>query len=247
MLICLQIAFALSFQFSQNPGIIEVNIEGEIQFIITDPAGKRSGFDPVKQQRFDEINRSYGVMSVDSEDPEIEAPPSVKQFMTYTPLEGDYRLVVKGLLSTRVTSNILMARSTRGDSKVFEFEAVLDSGQSVEYLLQFDQVRNAPFRVSRVLSDHSLRQDLDNCYKLQLLGAKQLYIDLSHRVDKYEEWIQKADTAKARQELEKLGKKLDEVYVKSKGPSKDPNHFIKEDAYRILKEDVGGLVEYLSR
>ena len=222
---------------------ITVRIDGDIEFVISDPAGNRSGFNLFDKVNYVEINDSYGVMSIDSEDPDVEAPPSVNEFTTDEPLEGRYSLTLFGTRPTKYRLSIVMIR-TLSDGGVSVFHGLIDSGQTQEYSFEYTPEVGKEYLASRLIESSSLRQDLENCYKLTLLGTKPLFIDLDHRVSKYEEYIEKDESAKARHELEKLDKKLDEVYEKtSKGNSADPNHFIKEDAYRILKEDVKSLTE----
>lgn len=230
----------ISVSLSQDREFFRLEISGNIDFVVKNPDGKRSGFDPLVNRKYVEINDSYGVFSIDSEDPEIDAPSPVNEFMDDEPISGAYKVTLFGMKPSLYRISVSMSRTIK-DGHLVESRGVIDSNQVIEYALQYDRSPGRPYIVERVIEGRTLRKDLDNCYKLQLLGAKPLYVDLSHRLEKYEEWIQKGDTAKARQELEKLSKKLDEVYEKSKGPSKDLNHFIKEEAYRILKEDVGGL------
>ena len=102
---------------------------------------------------------------------------------------------------------------------------------------------------TKVVASSSLRQDLANCYKLKLLGQRELYADLSRRADKFEKYLSHEDSLKARQELLKLKEKIEDVYKKSeksvekKGPVR--RDFISEDAYRILDEDIRSLLEQL--
>jgi hypothetical protein len=220
---------------------IDIGARGEVEFILIDPSGRREGIDPRSGLRFREINNSYGVFSLDSEDPEIEAPPPVIEFITYSPLRGEYALTVVGVGRSQYSVAITLAWA-RASGAVMKVEGVIDSLQAVKYVIRYDSTKTNS-SVKKIVVEGSLRQDLDNCYKLTLLGARQLYDDLSHRVDKYEEYVRENESSKARLELEKFSGKLDDVYAKTKGPSRDPNHFLSDTAYRILKEDVQGLMK----
>ena len=222
---------------------MSVLVDGGVEFVITDPQGRRSGFDISTGTRYDEINKSYGVMSIDSEDPDIDPPESSMEFATQSPLNGEYLLLLQGTKLAKYELCVDLIQDL-GKSVRFEYSGVIDSSGLQVFFLNYSSVIGDFIGAEREIEGKSLRTDLDNCYKLNLLGKKPLYIDLDHRVSKYEKYIEKEESAKARHELEKLDKKLDEVYKRtSKGKSADPNHFIKEDAYRILKEDVKRLME----
>lgn len=233
--------FSVSFLVAQERDFFRVMIHSDVDYVVVNPDGKKSGFDPTTKTTYKQINDSYGVMSVDSEDPDIDPPPPVYEFVDDEPISGEYMLTLHGTSLSKFNLFVLLTRSLE-DGERKNVIGIIDSNQTTEYVVRYDRSPGKPYVVEKVIENRTLRRDLENCYKLQFLGGKPLYIDLNHRVEKYEGWIQKADTAKARQELKKLEKKLDEVYEKSKGPSKDPNHFIKEEAYRILKEDVMGLM-----
>jgi hypothetical protein len=226
----------------ENPRIT-VRVDSRIEFVITDPQGKRSGFNPIENTKFVEINDSYGVMSIDSEDPDIEAPPAVAEFDDDAPTKGTYSLTLFGTRIAAYRMSITMSR-TLDDGDVLVIRGVIDSGQTQTYSFDYTPEVGKEYKVSKVIVSNSLRQDLEGYFKLNLLGGHLLFRDLSRRVSKYEEYEEKSNTTKAVHELVKLAKKLDEVYKKTiKGKSSHPNHFITEDAYRILKEDVVELMK----
>lgn len=220
--------------------VIDIGAWGEVEYVVTDPKGRRAGVDPRSEVRYGEINNSYGVYSVDSEDPDIPAPPSVMEFITYSPIAGTYRLTIFGVSPSKYRIAVTMA-ARPSLSTVLTLEGVVDSLQSVEYSFHYDTTgRNAWFR--KIIEPQSLRQDLDNCYKLDLLGGRPLYTDLKHRVKKYEQWMERRGAVKARHELQKLKEKLDQVHKKTKRGTQDKNHFVTDLAYRILQEDIEALL-----
>lgn len=230
----------LKLSFAQDYQKLDVAARGHVQYIVHDPTGKREGKDPRTGAEFSEINGSYGVFSLDSEDPEIDPPPSVIEFAAY-PVLGEYSITIIGIGPTEYSLTVTTAWSLRS-SQVSRFEGVIDSLQSIEYVIHYASEKETSW-FGKVVRTGTLRQDLDNCYKLKLLEGKPLYTDLRHRVDKYESFLSKSDTVNAKSELEKLGKKLEEVWEKSKGPSRDPNHVLKDAAYRILTGDVRALLK----
>ena len=95
----------------------------------------------------------------------------------------------------------------------------------------------------------SLHQDLRDSYDAELLGPKELFAELSHRLDKLDKYFADKDSSKARHELEKFQEKIDQVRketVKTElKKQKLPKHFISKDAYEILTEDVSILLKHL--
>ena len=236
ILFILIVAQYLTSSAQTSDSTIVVHLVGPAEFVVRDSSGRKTGFDPILEVDYKEIPGSaYGTGGAGSEDPNYP-PIEYSEFALDNP-DGKYTLEIIGVDGGKFELRGFFLRG-KGVGREFLSLGVISEGQRVFYDLTYEVTPLGEMSIARRFESSSLRQDLDNCYKLQLLGAKPLYIDLNHRVGKYEEWIQKTDTVKARQELEKLEKKLDEVYEKSKGPSKDPNHFIKEDAYQILKEDV---------
>ena len=218
---------------------IVIHLKGQAEFIVSDSLGRKTGFDPIIGQDYEEIPfSSHGTGGVGSEDPNY---PSIEysEFVVDRP-DGKYTVEVTGVSSGKFELRGFFLRG-RGNGREFFLIGAVAEGQKVFYGITYGVDSFGEMSILKLVTPSTFRQDLENCYKLDLLGKKPLYVDLSHRVEKYEEWIQKGDTVKSREELRKLEKKLDEVYDKTKGPSKDPNHFITEDAYRILKEDVLGL------
>lgn len=225
----------------QESLILEIHASGNIDFVLVDPSGRREGINPITRERFRGINNSYGIFSLDSEDPDIDAPPSVIEFINSRSMVGAYSVNIFGHRPTTFSFNILVVWKERRNAS-FVIEGAIDSLQGLEYVLN---IQSSPetSAIQKIVSAATLRQDLDNCYKLNLLVGEPLYTDLRHRVDKYESFLSKSDTVNAKRELEKLEKKLEEVWEKSKGPSRDPNHILKDVAYRILTGDVRTLLQ----
>lgn len=67
------------------------------EMVITDPLGRRTGFDPIIEEEYEEIpNSNYTIYQfVDCETDEIIDDP-ITELMILRPLEGEYRLEVIG-------------------------------------------------------------------------------------------------------------------------------------------------------
>jgi hypothetical protein len=216
-----------------------------------DAMGRRSGFDPLANRKYIEINESYGESSVDSEDPNVEPPEPVMEFMTSRPVDGAYELELYGTKLSPFTLSVTVGRSMGDRGKRFVFSGLIDKGNVVNYKFTYSSALNVPLSASKSVGLSTLRQDLDNCYKLKLFGGKELYRDLNQRVGTFERYLSKKDSLKARHELEKFGETLEREYKRTTkghdGKPKDKKRFVTEDAYRILNEDVDGLLDLLPK
>jgi len=218
----------------------QITVPGKVQVMLISADGRRLGYSQTSDSVYFEIpNGGYTYGSIGSVDENDTSSPDdfYELYVNDTGLKGTFRLVIAGMYTTKYYVDISKGIVNHSASEKHSF---IPKGGKEEFLLELGADSMV---VTRKLGKETLRKDLDLAYQLGELGGKPLYFDLSNRVRKYEEWIQKDDTVKANHELGKLDKKLDEMYKKTKGPSKDPNHFIKEDAYRILKEDVMGLMK----
>jgi hypothetical protein len=93
-----------------------------------------------------------------------------------------------------------------------------------------------------------LREDLRNCFKLGFLGGRSLFRELVEKVEHIEKRLERKDSSKAFEELEKLAKELKKVRdetEKHEGRKRKPSRFITKEAYDILNEDVTILMSSL--
>jgi len=227
---------------------ITVTLSGGMEFVITDSLGRRAGYDPMKRQRYDEINESYGVFSIDSENPEVESPEPVKEFMTHTPIDGRYRLTLFGTKSCRYTLSITLSRGIQ-DGAEFDFDGVADSNTVQQYEFRYSAVPKTRMTANKIVQPVTLRKDLDQCYTLLLLGGKELHKDLTHRLDKFEKYLAHKDSSKAREELEDFKDKIEDVrkqtVKKEQKKERREKEFLTKDTYQILQEDVDALLKQL--
>ncbi|MBM4162466.1 MAG: hypothetical protein FJ217_15365 [Ignavibacteria bacterium] len=227
---------------------ITVAASGGVEFLIQDSLGRRSGYDPRTAKRYDEINQSYGVFSIDSENPSVPAPEPVKEFMTYAPVDGNYTVTVFGTRSSPYRLSMTLSRGIR-DGADYDFGGVVDSNIVVQYQFRYTSVPHEPMSAFKVVRLQTLREDLRTCYTLKFVGEKELYNDLTRRLDKLDKYLSDKDSSKARHELEKFQEKIDQVRKETvkteQKKAKPPKHFISKDAYDILTEDVTLLLKQL--
>lgn len=214
---------------------LTVGVDGGVEFVITNPFNQKSGFDPKINKRYDEINDSYGAFSVDSEDPNVEAPESVKEFMTSEPIDGNYRLSLYGTKLSKFTLFIVLARSIRtGDRKAFEFKGVIDSGATLQYQFEYNSTPNVPFIAKKVVEGSTLLQDIYNCFKLGLIKNQGLYTSLKQKANNA---IAQHDKGQDRSAVNLLQAFLNEVKAQTgKGVDNDAAAILTEDAQALIQQ-----------
>jgi len=219
---------------------IIVHVSSHVEYVITDSRGRRTGFDPVLDRSYSEINNSYGVSSIDSEDPNMEPPEPVNEFMSNDPVDGTYHLKLFG---TKLAGYRLVTGISRGpgDGKTFEFIGVIDSNGVQEYEFNYSSIPGVPFQATKSTNGNILRQDFENCYRLKLLGNKSVYKELSNRISQIERRFGQGDSSKAYEELKRLGrqlKKVKEETEKHEQRKQKSDRFITKEACDILAEDI---------
>lgn len=266
---------------------IRLNIQSNsmIHFVVKDEIGRQTGRDPRGHPRpwqgkpLREIpGAQYAINTVGDSPSEYEPSADDVQHEFEWSFELENSTKELSLEAIGVRAGLYWIHFSvdpvGGKGKSLSLQGIIDTAQSCEFSVLLATTAGIGLTVTKSMYQGSLRQDVDNCYKLSLLGEKQLYKDLSHRLDKFEKYLEKEDSIKARHELEKFGEKLDEVYGKDRkkasrdeeskrreyqeeekgkdrgkkmdeSKAKRRKHFITADAYTILKEDVSLLLDQL--
>lgn len=224
---------------------VSISVNGGIEFVIVDPLGRREGIDPMANQRYREINNSYGEFSVDSEDPDIDPPEPANEFETHDPVDGLYRLTMYGTKAARYRLFVISRSQDKGEG--LDTYGLIDSNQVRVLEFNYSGDSTKPFVVRKLITATNLREDLGNCLRLKLLG-RSLYKELLERVEHIEKRLDRKDSSKAFEELEKLAmelKKLRNETEKHEGTKRKPNRFVTKEAFDILNEDIAILMSSL--
>jgi predicted transcriptional regulator len=131
----------------------------------------------------------------------------------------------------------------------FQFKTVnvIDKDSVITYRLKYHGQPGTPIKFEKIVNTQTIRQDLDNCFKLKLLGHDEFYISLVQQLDSFNSDLAHKDSVKARQALVQFEDALQEVQnqtVKS-GNEKGNEAFTTQDVYQILSGDVTSLLEQL--
>jgi hypothetical protein len=218
-----------------------------VQILLSDSAGKSVGFDSKSAKVMRELGEcGYGLTGVgdigvplgrqtneQSYELWVKGPPRVtftlKVFGEYG---GQYSLRIRqgGETATLLTLNRFIFKGT-------EQAFALSLSAGTKPILE------------KKTNPRVLREVLDNCYRMNLLGDKDLYKDLTHRLDKFEKYLAHKDSSKAREELEDFKDKIEDVrkqtVKKEQKKERREKEFLTKDAYQILLEDVDALLKQL--
>lgn len=238
--------FLIFFSISYTQNAISIDINGGVEFVVLDPIGRREGMDPIANQRFREINNSYGEFSVDSEDPDVDAPEPYNEFMADKGIDGLYRLTLFGTKPARYRLFIVVRSKEKAQG--FDMFGLIDSNQVRVLEFTYSNDSTVSFVVKKLITATDLREDLRNCFKLGFLGGRSLFRELVEKVEHIEKRLERKDSSKAFEELEKLAKELKKVRdetEKHEGRKRKPSRFITKEAYDILNEDVTILMSSL--
>lgn len=238
---------------AQQTAHLSISTSLEVDFLVTDPLGRRTGRDPRVGDglTLKEIPRSsYSTESVG------DTP------IDYEPQDGDnyqlfaYRVGMPGTIGTYVIDVIgiesavfriaVSIHPTRGSlikPFLFNGRGIIEKDGVLRYTLWYTGVADEPIRFEKMVLPATLRQDLGNSYKLKLLGEQGFYKELSNSLDSYEKHLSKKDTLKAVKEVEKFQDRITGEY--NERPERNDKRFITTDAWKILYDDAQYLIAHL--
>jgi hypothetical protein len=244
--------------FSQNTGWLNISAGVRVQFIVTDPLGRRTGEDPrgvsnpMQGRKFNEIpGANYSTSSVgDSPLEDYEPSPEDLQFefgykIKSPENDGTYSIETIGteLGIYSLSIDVWPRRGSTLQSFRQQIKGLTDKNHVTTFRFSYGGVVGTPITFEKTVVQQTLRQDLDNSFKLKLLGEQGFYKELSNSLDSYEKHLSKKDTLKAVKEVEKFQDRITGEY--NKGTKPNDKRFITADAWKILYDDAQYLVAHL--
>lgn len=122
---------------ARDLSVISISLDPPLEFIVTDPQGRRTGHDLNSGQSHSDIPNSayYGEYI---EDPDGEGGVGTKDLEIRSPADGEYRLSVTGS-SVGTYSLYIRLYDAGGSSKGFDTENIaIDSAQEHLYALKYN-------------------------------------------------------------------------------------------------------------
>jgi hypothetical protein len=222
--------------FGQTYGIIQIDVFGPVQFIVTDSTGDKSGYDPRNLNEYNNIeNMSYGVGGLSIQEASNIEDTSAWEFgtndvITDSSFQMKYTVEIIGENIGYYKIEGALIQDLLGHRKNINKNGVLDSLQSVFYRMSYSTNPNFTPVFTKIVSAPTIRQDLENCYKLNLIRNQSLFSNLLSSVNRVDATLLLNDTLSARYNLLQFDIQIDSI----------SNDTLKlaPVGYQILKEDV---------
>jgi hypothetical protein len=244
VLIC---SIVSSVQLAAQFRSITIHANGDVKMLVVDPSGRRLGYDFRQKKYYEEIpGGNIGAAGIDiatergAEKDSSQANPI--DAMIPEPPDGDYEVILCANHLGFYDLNVIAFHPTKPMTNISD-GGLLDSAETATFRLMYDFNDRSRVVISRLVSSSDIRQDLDNSYKLKLLGDKGFHKELSNTLDNYQKHLSKNDTLKAIKELEKFQERMTREYnetARSRG-----KRFVTSDALQILSYDVKYLIDQL--
>jgi hypothetical protein len=249
------LVFALTLRLhTQEKTVLRITATDAVHFIVTDPVGRKTGCDPRGVKRpliangIPHSNYSFETVG-DIPPPGDSSSAGISLLFEFGPLsqedQGTYSLQLFG---RRVgTYELLCSLESNGNGSVSAKEStaagVVNVGQVVAYEFMLTEPYDKTIGLVKIIGTKTLRQDLDNSYKLKLLGDLNFYKELSNIVDDFEKHLSRKDETNAIKELKKFQDRITKEYKAT--PKSHDKRFVTSDALEILSYDLNYLVDQL--
>jgi hypothetical protein len=242
------------FLFAQSTGVLWVTSDITVQFIVTDPLGRRTGNDPRGSNNpwigvpLDEIpNANYGNSGLGDSpvDTTSEVSDNWHEFddQIQSP-EGDgiYKIDCIGLELTKFLLGIHLASNDTTQMQEFttQFTGLIDSNEVVSYQIDYHGQPGSSITFQKVVTQQVLHQDLDNSFKLGLVGNSAFYTILSDSLNQFDQSLAAKDSIAARSTLQNFLNQITQAPRDSAG-----TNFVTSDAFNILQSDVNTFLQQL--
>ena len=222
--------------FAQIFADVRIVLDGPVEFVVTDSQGRRSGHNLITNTYYDEIPYAgYGVGSNGG----IE-------FVFHTALEDTsfstaYTMQLWGTGNGFFTGSVVMNQTWSGKGARFHVVGVIDSNQTLGYVFSYSTDSTVTPTMMKIVTSQIIRQDLDNCHKLRMLGGSNFYNDLGNILTSFEQYLAQSDSISAREELmlfqQTIGSTTNVMPV--------PNGIINANAWNILHNDAQSFIRLL--
>jgi hypothetical protein len=242
---------------AQNQGTLQINSDISVHFVVIDPQGRKTGVDPRGVRKpwigraISEIpGANYSTSGV-GDNPtinQLEQSDNSHEFLyglRSPENDGVYQIECIGWKPVRYSLYVDVTPDDTSSMQPFRAikRGLIDKNEVVKYTFEYYGRPEATVRFEELVTETTLRQDLDNSYKLKLLGDKGFYGELLNILDNYEKHLSKKNASDATKELQKFQGKMTEEY--KDGTRSRDKRFVTADALQILSYDVKYLIDHL--
>ena len=212
--------------------------EGNAELLVTDPFGKRTGFDPASRSDVREIGASNYFREGLRDEQDRAAPDAFNHsFESFQPAVGIYSVLVTGL-GLGVYNLSIYVRSRDGSSPPsIEIQGVAGLGSSDSYRINFSPVPNESTSGMKHVSFDVLRSELLLEQKLSQIGDNQFVRRLDKVLVEGRKALDEGDTKQAVDELRKFLNHLERVAKIKETGNESSERKEGEDEGRQQQED----------
>lgn len=221
-----------SFGEARDLSSIEVSIHSgeslQVELLVIDPQGNKTGFDPSVNTIVEQIpNSGWGV-------DEFPGIPPTRFVGIGEPKGGTYRLEVIGINPTTYTLGIRMADSA-GNSRQPVFNGITSLGIISTYTITYDPAPGVTPKVERVVTIEDIKNDVKIAFNLGLINNEGVQQSLLAKLENAKKEIGQGNIQAAKNILK--------AFINEVNAQKEKH--IKEYAVKILLEGANYLIEHL--
>lgn len=201
--------------------LLSVSVASPVQILVTDPSGKKTGFDPtVGETIFGIPNSGYAEDHIDSDSDEPVQTGFVKTLDIIQPEDGNYRieLIGEGL---GVYTLAVMAVDNDGAFHEIKTSGVTDSGITSSFDTSFSATATEAPPLIKEVSFASIHRDIEIALQLGIIDNQGIANSLLQKLDAAEMNVKKGKSQTARNILNALrqeaeaqkGKRINEPFA----------------------------------
>ncbi len=254
LLVIFSLCGFISSAYATDSSLYFHSTSDKIHFVVTDPAGKRTGYDPILNQKYSENipDAGYGIAN-DTGDP----VDTVNALINNNAVDGIYRIKVIGTVLTRYSLSISYERPLR--IPAIHKVSFTDVNKIDNYEFNYNYAAGragTTLILTKIVSPSDLLADITIAGKLGYIGNTKFVNELIKEIqaiekgrtavrkpeegqgDKEKEHLTSAQ--KAIKEYKELLKEITEKYQRC-----EKDEFVKKEAYTVLKEDLDYIISHV--
>ncbi len=223
-------------------GSMQINTGGYVHFIITDPQGRRTGYDPILDRGFDEDPKA-AYSDISHGDDETGRPPEKTSIeFGINPgyaLDGIYKVQVIGMKLGIYRLTVFFSQCDPQTDTLkrerIRLKGVSDYGSSSNLELTFNKIPGQPLGVIRTATINSTKIDVETSYKVGWITNKGIMQSLLAKLDAAESALNRGQKKTASNQLNAF---INEVKVQT-------TIHIKPECAEMLVEDAEYILGHL--
>lgn len=200
------VSFLFFTQGFAQTGWMTFEGSGNVEIIVTDPEGRKVGYDPIRDTRFNDIPNAQfggsGGADTHLDDGTTEEDPEQPTWGLDIdePIEGQYTVTLIGLKSDRQGVSIAAKHATGPITNTVQ-AGLVDSLGSLTLLFNYKYAHRDSSSIEKVVEPGSLLKDIDLSYSMGYFANQGIYNSLKKKA---ENAIKKYDKGQANAAINQL-------------------------------------------